>query len=153
MYYIKIIIVIVLFELFSNTIFSQDCLYYYKNNCNPSDKKGYLVSDQSIGRYIMAGDTLNYSFEVIQGKDYRVSACKDSTLSDDYSFSLLNSNHDLLFYFDKPDIIKEYEFSVFKTQQLFITIIINQPINSDGYNQSGCLGVLIEHMIRPKMGF
>ncbi|MBE9468585.1 MAG: hypothetical protein IMY72_09765 [Bacteroidetes bacterium] len=138
------------------------CLDFQKNNCKYSENKYYQYNEASRSALFIKGETSKMNFDIFNGRDYRISICNDDDLGDTLEFKLIDfETDDVLYNNADNDYSKVFEFTVFETRTVYIKIFVPGKTEEEKKihgilpknRNTGCLGVLIEHMITPVKGF
>ncbi|RLD63641.1 MAG: hypothetical protein DRJ01_03260 [Bacteroidetes bacterium] len=138
------------------------CLDFQKNNCTYSENKYYQYNDASRSALFVKGQTSKMPLEIFNGRDYRISICNEEALGDTIEIKLIDEEtEDVLYCNADNNYSKIFEFTVFESRTIFIEITVpgNTGIEKQIHGvlpknrKTGCVGVLIEHMITPVKGF
>ena len=132
---------------------AQDCFNFHKQNCCP--KKGafaYSVNEASVSFAFKPGESKCVYMDLLEGKDYRMTICSDSLYNGVVSFVIKNTDGRILYDNSQDDFLTDIEFSCRKHNS--VELIITAPNRLDVDSETkGCIGVLIEDMVSPKIGF
>lgn len=133
-----------------------------KKFCPPS-KDGFLYNGQSRSAFFYKGQSSELNVVFHDKQDYRISFCLDETLGDRIEFKIKDGQTGELLYDNADeDYTKTFEFRCESTRRLSFNITIPEDGSAGSETgklkklqstESGCLGVLIEHMTRSKTGF
>ncbi|MCK5823428.1 MAG: hypothetical protein KAG95_05450 [Bacteroidales bacterium] len=138
------------------------CLDFQKNNCKYSENKYYQYNEASRSALFIKGQTSKMNFEIFNGRDYCISICNEEALGDTIAFKLIDDETEDVLYDNKNNYYsKVFEFTVFESRTIYIEISvpghtgIEKKIHGvlPKSRNTGCVGVLIEHMITPVKGF
>ena len=138
------------------------CLDFQKDHCKYSKNKYYQYNEASRSALFIKGQTSKMSYEIFNGRDYRISICNDEALGDTIKFKLIDDETgDILYDNATNNYSKVFEFTVFESRTVSIEIFVpgtNKVENKihgvlPKNRNTGCIGVLIEHMITPVKGF
>lgn len=161
----KIFVKIVLASLFiaPSLLKAQDCIDFHKTCEADPETNEYSYSDNSRSALLMKGQVSEFTFDLHQGKDYRITFCYDGVLGDKVQYKIIDYDYGDVLY-DNADFnyAKEFEFTVLQSRKVKIEVSV--PADSETQQttkmglkpkptQMGCVGVLIEYMVTPKKGF
>lgn len=156
----------------------QDCNSFHKRKCYGSDNAYMSYNTQSKSGMFVLGHTSDLVFVAHSGQDYRVSLCQDKKVEEPLKFQVIDSrSNDVLFdnqnaALDVPPAEGEeeglglpqfFEFSADATKKIIIRITAPGPPPEEGDKKGKndepnpedlfCVGVLLENMPSPKLGF
>ena len=166
----------------SNASFAQECKNFHKKKCWGSDNPNMGYNTQSKSGMFVLGHTSDLVFVGHAGQDYRVSLCQDSDVEEPINFKIIDSrSKDVLFDNEaaaldlpvdaegnKKDLENGglpmfFEFSAETTKKVIVRITAPGPPPEEGKKGKRdaepdpeslfCVGVLIENMPTPKLGF
>lgn len=160
---------------------AQQCQNFHKRRCEGSDDVNMRYNNQSKSGMFVLGHTSDLVFVAHAGKDYRISLCQDSKVEEPIKFKVIDSrSKEVLFdseqaSLDVPveegDVANDgampfhFEFSCDVTKKIIVRITApGPPPSEDGGKKKGkreepdpedlfCVGVLLENMDTPKLGF
>lgn len=132
---------------------AQDCFDFHKKNCQPEKSKfSYSVNNASVSYAFLPGESKCVQLQLLQGKDYRMTVCSDSLYIGVVSFVITDEEGKVIYDNSQEGLSDNLEFSCRKTNTVEITITAPKRLDVDE-NTKGCIGVLIEDMVTPKIGF
>lgn len=141
------------FSLFILQMNAQDCFDFHKNICRP--EKGYFaynINKASASFAFAPGESKCVQLQLVQGKDYRITVCSDSLYYGVVSV-VVKSDEGRTFYDNtQDDFNTNIEFSCRKSNTVEITLTAPNRLDVEE-NTKGCIGILIEDMVTPKIGF
>ncbi len=167
----------------SNASFAQECKNFHKKKCRGSDNPNMGYNTQSKSGMFILGHTSDLVFVGHAGQDYRVSLCQDNDVEEPVKFKIIDSrSKDVLFdneaaALDVPmeeegnngedlengELPMFFEFSAETTKKVIVRITAPGPPPEEGKKGKRdaepdpeslfCVGVLIEYMPTPKLGF
>lgn len=151
----------------------SECLTYHKFNCDRSRDARFSVNGQSRSALVKVGEETELNIIVYRGQDYRISVCHDSKiLGEEVAIRLVeklrtasdgedgkriySETEKVLWDNTEHEMAGEIEFSCTATKR--IAVKVNAPGASDRKGKAadldiGCVGILIEHMPTPGIGF
>jgi hypothetical protein len=159
---------------------AQDCNNFHKRKCYGSDNAYMRYNTQSKSGMFVLGHTSDLVFVAHAGQDYRVSLCQDKKVEEPLKFQVIDGrSEDVLFdnqnaALDIPPAEGEepgeaslpqfFEFSADATKKIIVRITAPGPPPEEGEGKRGkrdepdpedlfCVGVLVENMPTPKLGF
>jgi len=136
-------------------VLAQNCFDFHKINCCPLQADSYThyaVSSNSTSFALKPGDSRCIVYQIFSGKDYRLTICSDSLYSGIVSFQIRDDNNNVLYDNSEEDFNPFFEFSCRKTTH--VEFVISAPNRSDVVPETkGCIGLLIEEAITPRLGF
>ena len=133
---------------------AQDCYDYYKRNCGRSinGRFPYTVNNSSVSSAFAPGESKCFYGELIQGKDYCITICSDSLYNGVVALLIRNDEGKILYDNSQDNFNVNIEFSCRKTNS--VEYILTVPRRSDVDEKTkGCVGMLIEEMVTPQIGF
>lgn len=167
-----------IFGLLVQTGVSQDCKGFHKRKCYGSDNPYMNYNTQSKSGMFVLGHTSDLVFVAHAGQDYHLSLCQDKDVEEPIKFKVLDGrSKEELFdsesaVLDTPadegedmgEAVNSFEFSCEVTKKIIIRITAPGPPPEEGDKKRGrnaepdpeslfCVGVLIENMPTPKLGF
>ncbi|MEX2596047.1 MAG: hypothetical protein WEC59_03880 [Salibacteraceae bacterium] len=159
---------------------AQDCNNFHKRKCYGSDNAYMNYNSQSKSGMFVLGHTSDLVFVAHSGQDYRISLCQDKKVEEPLKFQVLDGRSEEVL-FDNQDAALDlpepaegeepgglpqfFEFSADGTKKIIIRITAPGPPPEEGNgNKRGrqpepdpddlfCVGVLLENMPSPKLGF
>lgn len=153
---VSIVMIAVLMSLHLNLTSQAPCNNYHRrSSCSLASEDGFRYNSQSRSGLFARGTTSKLKAVFYEGFDYSISICPDGSLGNDIQFTLTDAADGSLI-FDNATNNKSLnmEFSCETTRSMFITVIIPGGGAVKGQAQDGaCLGILIEQMVTPKVGF
>lgn len=156
---------------------SQDCKNFHKRKCMGSDNPFMNYNTQSKSGMFVLGHTSDLVFVAHAGQDYNLSLCQDKDVEEPIKFKVLDGrSKEVLFdsetaVLDTPadegedmgETPSSFEFSCEVTKKIIIRITAPGPPPEEGGKKGRheepdpeslfCVGVLIENMPTPKLGF
>lgn len=150
-------ILLVISALFAN---AQDCIDYYLNRCPRLEENNYytVVPEGSKSILMKEGEEMELTFQIYQGKDYRISTCSD--LFDGKVVLRIYDFDDptlLLYDNEKNDMIQSFEFQVIESRKIKAVVTVKVDEKRKQMNtlliekiQRGCVGLMLESMITRK---
>jgi hypothetical protein len=152
----SIVMIAALMSLHLNLASQLPCSNYHRQSgCSLASEEGFRYNSQSRSGLFARGTTSKLKAIFYAGFDYAISICPDASLGTDIQFTLTDAVDGTVIY-DNATANKELgmEFSCETTRNMFITVIIPGGAAVKGQAQDGaCLGILIEQMPTPKVGF
>lgn len=159
--------------VFAVPAYSQYCTSYHKRKCLGADAEGFRYNSQSKSALFEKGHTSDLYVVVHSGQDYRVSFCKEKKISENLRFKVISARSNEVLYDNAIDENAEFfEFSCTSTQRIIFRITApgdsvaaeSEEEESNSRKRRGreeepdpddmfCLGVLIENMPTPAIGF
>jgi hypothetical protein len=152
----SIVMIAVLMSLHINLASQLPCANYHRQaGCSLSEEDGFRYNSQSRSGLFARGTTSKLKAIFYAGFDYSISICPDGSLGEDIQFTLTDAVDGTVIYDNATDNkTLHMEFSCETTRNMFITVIIPGGTAVKGQAQDGaCLGILIEQMVTPKVGF
>lgn len=173
---------IILSTLALSTGVAQECKNFHKKKCYGSDNPYMRYNTQSKSGMFVLGHTSDLVFVAHAGQDYRISLCQDSDVEEPLKFKVIDSrSKDVLFDNESAALdvpVEEgedsedaglpmfFEFSSEVTKKIIIRITAPGPPPEEGKEKGRgrkneevdpeslfCVGVLLENMPTPKLGF
>lgn len=165
-----------LMTIMSADVIAQDCNNFHKKKCWGSDNPSMRYNSQSKSGLFVLGHTSDLTFVAHAGHDYRVSLCQDKKVEEPLKFKILDGrSKEVLFdnetaVLDTPaegdngdqSLPQYFEFSTELTKKIIIRITAPGPPPEEGKKGRNaqpdpedlfCVGVLLENMPTPKLGF
>jgi hypothetical protein len=130
--------------------------YHRQAGCSLASEEGFRYNSQSRSGLFARGTTSKLKAVFYSGFDYSITICPDASLGTDIQFTLTDALDGTVIYDNATDSKSPHmEFSCETTRNMFITVIIpGGAAVKKGQSQDGaCLGILIEQMVTPKVGF
>jgi len=161
------------------TTFAQDCNNFHKRKCYGSDNAYMRYNSQSKSGMFVLGHTSDLVFVAHAGQDYHISLCQDKKVEEPLKFQVIDGrSKEVLFdnqnaALDVPaegtedgenTLPQSFEFSADNTKKIILRITAPGPPPEEGDGKKGknaepdpedlfCVGVLVENMPTPKLGF
>ncbi|GAB4381141.1 MAG: hypothetical protein Kow0075_12820 [Salibacteraceae bacterium] len=162
--------------LASLAISAQDCNNFHKRKCYGSDNPYMNYNSQSKSGLFVLGHTSDLVFVAHAGQDYRITLCQDRRVEEPIKFKVLDGrSKEVLFdsetaALDTPaegddgdqSLPMFFEFTCDVTKKIIVRITAPGPPPEEGKGKRNqepdpeslfCVGVLIENMPTPKLGF
>jgi hypothetical protein len=129
--------------------------FHRQAGCSQASEEGFRYNSQSRSGLFARGTTSKLKAVFYAGMDYSITLCPDAALGTDIQFTLTDAIDGTLIYDNATDNKTPHmEFSCETTRNMFITVIIPGGEVKKGRAEDGsCLGILIEQMVTPKVGF
>ncbi|MCB9184744.1 MAG: hypothetical protein H6591_12605 [Flavobacteriales bacterium] len=151
------------------------CTDYHKFNCDRSGDARFTVNGQSRSAMVKVGEETELNIIVYRGQDYRISICHDEKiLGGELAIRLVEKvrvpkaepdangqrgyeeTEKVLWDNTEHEMAQEIEFSCTATKR--IAVEVNAPGAAERKGKKaeldiGCVGILIEHMPTPGLGF
>jgi len=129
--------------------------YHRQAGCSLASEEGFRYNSQSRSGLFARGTTSKLKAVFYAGFDYSITICPDASLGTDIQFTLTDALDGTMIYDNATDAKSPHmEFSCETTRNMFITVIIPGGGPAKGQSADGaCLGILIEQMVTPKVGF
>jgi hypothetical protein len=146
-----IVILLVIIELPA-----QGCFDFHKTHCKPEASKfTYAYNKSSVSYLFKSGESRNIPFELLEGKDYRMTICTDPVFSGVVWFRIITGSGKELYDNSKNNYDLNVEFTCKKTEEVDLIIMAPKPATgiSDTIVVEGCIGLLIEDMVSFRTGF
>ncbi len=147
------IILVVCLSCISWFSFSQECNGFNLKNCDKSSFQGYTMNELSRNLKVSKGENVKINMEVKAGMDYYVSVCTDAFSNSSIIFQILTENNEIIFDNSMEKFISHFEFSVIESQELQIVVKVPDNIDTIKNECGNCLGIIIQNMVTPKLGF
>lgn len=144
----------ILLCLFAVQLSAQDCYDFYKKYIprNDNARFAYALNSTSVSLAFTPGESKCVYGELIQGKDYRITICSDSLYNGVVSLIIKNNEGKILYDNSQDDFNVNIEFSCRKTNP--VEYILTAPNRMDVDPETkGCIGLIIEDMVTPRIGF
>jgi hypothetical protein len=167
--------------VFSGQLSAQECNNFHKKKCYGSDDPYMRYNTQSKSGMFVLGHTSDLVFVAHAGQDYRISLCQDKDVEEPIKFKVLDGrSKEQLFdnesaALDVPvdeeageeaegGLPMFFEFSSEVTKKIIVRITAPGPPPEEGGGGKRknaapdpeslfCVGVLLENMPTPKLGF
>ncbi len=134
---------------------AQDCFDFYKKNYHQQHDNGrfaYSLNSSSVSFAFAPGESKCVYGELIQGKDYRITICSDSLYNGVVSLVIRDDSGEILYDNSQDNFNINIEFSCRKTNP--VEYILSAPNRLDVDPEiKGCIGLIIEDMVTPRIGF
>jgi hypothetical protein len=150
------------------------CTDYHRFNCERSTDKRFSINGQSRSAMVKVGEETELNIIVYRGQDYRISVCHDEkVLGASLAVRIVEKVREpkgdspegkrefvevekVLWDNTSHDMAQVIEFSCTATKR--IAVEVNAPGASERKGKRaeqdiGCVGILIEHMPTPGLGF
>lgn len=151
------------------------CTDYHKFNCDRSGDSRFSVNGQSRSAAVKVGEETELNIIVYRAQDYRIAVCYDEKiLGEALAIRLVEKvrvakaqpgpngereyeeTEKVLWDNTEHDMVQEIEFSCTATKR--IAIEVNAPGAAERKGRDadldiGCVGILVEHMPTPGVGF
>ena len=153
---VSLLMVAILIGLHINLPSQLPCSNYQRRpGCSMATEEGFRYNSQSRSGLFARGTTSKLKAVFYAGMDYSISICADASLGSDIQFTLTDAADGSVIYDNATDNKSPHmEFSCETTRNMFVTVIIPGGPGGKGQAQDGaCLGILIEQMVTPKVGF
>ena len=134
---------------------AQDCYDFYKKFVPRHDNNArfaYSLNSTSVSLPFKPGESRCVYGELIQGKDYRITICSDSLYNGVVSLVIRNDAGKILYDNSQDDFNVNIEFSCRRTNPVEYIITAPNRLDVDPETK-GCIGLIIEDMVTPKIGF
>lgn len=154
---------------------AQDCNNFHKRKCNGSNDPQMAYNTQSKSGMFVLGHTSDLVFVAHAGHDYRISICQDKKVEEPVKFKIIDSRSKQVLFdnetakLDTPDkkdkgdqsLPDYFEFTANVTKKIIVRITAPGPPPEEGQKASKepnpedlfCVGVLLESMPSPDLGF
>ncbi|HRD54387.1 MAG TPA: hypothetical protein PKY96_17235 [Flavobacteriales bacterium] len=150
----------------------SECPTYHRFNCERSGDARFSVNGQSRSAMVKIGEETELNIIVYRGQDYRISVCHDTKiLGEDLAIRLVEKirtakpggnkgemveTEKVLWDNTEHDMAPSIEFSCTATKR--VAVEVNAPGAAERKGKKadidiGCVGILIEHMPSPGIGF
>jgi hypothetical protein len=128
--------------------------YHRKSGCSMASESGFIYNSQSRSGLFARGTTSKLKAVFYSGFDYSITICPDAALGNDIQFTLSDATDGSIIYDSNADNkAMHMEFSCETTRNMIITVIIPGGVAKGHAEDGSCLGILIEQMVTPKVGF
>ena len=140
--------------LTSNEMLAQKCQRYHAKNCRFHEKDAFQYSGQSRSGVFSIGQKSDFPVLAYGGYDYSISICYENKLGT-VQFKVLEEDTKNVIYDNETDNYNKRKiFTVSTTKKLTLQIIVVGDADAEKNEaNTGCLGVLIEYMKTPNVGF
>ncbi|MDC1221621.1 hypothetical protein N8Z47_03030 [Salibacteraceae bacterium] len=174
-------ILIILSAMLTSSLHAQECKNFHKKRCYGSDDPYMRYNTQSKSGMFILGHTSDLVFVGHAGQDYRISLCQDNDVEEPIKFQVIDSRSKDVLYDNESDALDVpvdedseeeaglpmfFEFSCEVTKKIIIRITAPGPPPEEGKDKEKgrrndevdpeslfCVGVLLENMPTPKLGF
>lgn len=167
--------IVVAMLLAGQAVAQTGCTDYHKFNCERSGDSRFTVNGQSRSAMVKVGEETELNIIVYRGQDYRISVCHDEKiLGGELAIRLVEKvrvqkegvgangqreyeeTEKVLWDNTEHDMTQDIEFSCTATKR--IAVEVNAPGAAERKGKKadldiGCVGILIEHMPTPGLGF
>ncbi|MFN3875874.1 MAG: hypothetical protein ACK4L7_08190 [Flavobacteriales bacterium] len=150
---------------------TPDCANYHKFNCQRAADARFSLNGQSRSAAVKVGEETELNIIVYRGQDYRISVCHDEKiLGEQLAIRLVEKvrmpkpgaqnefmeAEKVLWDNTEHDMAASIEFTCTSTKR--IAVEVNAPGTAERKGRRadldiGCVGILIEHMPSPSVGF
>ena len=152
----------------------SECPDYHKFNCDRSGDKRFSVNGRSRSAMVKVGEETELNIIVYRAQDYRISVCHDEkVLGEALAIRLVEKvrvpkeggdpakkefveEEKVLWDNTEHDMVQEIEFSCTATKRIAVEVNAAGSAERKGRHADqdiGCVGILIEHMPTPGVGF
>ena len=133
---------------------AQDCYDFYKKFIprNDNSRFAYAINNSSVSLAFAPGESKCVYGELIQGKDYRITICSDSLYNGVVSLIIKNNEGKILYDNSQDDFNINIEISCRKTNSVEYILTAPNRLDVDPETK-GCIGLIIEDMVSPRIGF
>ena len=158
------------------TMAQGPCTDYHKFNCNRASDKRFSVNGQSKSAAVQVGQETELNIIVYRGQDYRISLCfDDKVLGESLAIRLVEKIRQVkpgaadsakveyeelekvLWDNTEHEMAQTVEFSCTSTKRIAVEVVAAGGEASDKKSERvvdiGCVGILVEHMPTPGLGF
>ncbi len=144
----------VLISIFSVQLSAQDCYEFYKKFVprHENARFAYSLNSLSVSLPFKPGESRCVYGELIQGKDYRITICSDSLYNGVVELVIRNDAGKILYDNSQDDFNVNIEFSCRKTNSVEFVLTAPNRLDVDAETK-GCIGLIIEDMVTPRIGF
>lgn len=155
---------------------AQDCGNFHKKKCYGSDNPLMTYNSQSKSGMFVLGHTSDLVFVAHAGHDYRVSLCQDKNVEEPLKFKIIDGRSKEVLFDNETAVLdtpadeaqdgdntlpQYFDFSSETTKKIIIRITAPGPPPEEGKKASDkpnpedlfCVGVLLESMATPSLGF
>lgn len=151
------------------------CTDYHKFNCDRSSDSRFTVNGQSRSAMVKVGEETELNIIVYRGQDYRITVCHDEKiLGGELAIRLVEKvrvpkegagangqrefqeTEKVLWDNTEHEMTQDIEFSCTATKRIAVEVNAPGAAERKGKNADldiGCVGILIEHMPTPGLGF
>lgn len=149
----------------------SECFNYHRFNCERSGDARFSMNGQSRSAMVKIGEETELNIIVYRGQDYRISVCHDGKiLGEDVAIRLVEKirttkpgsknevveSEKVLWDNTEHEMATSIEFSCTATKRIAIEVNAPGAVERKGKRADvdmGCVGILIEHMPTPNIGF
>lgn len=152
----------------------SDCTGYHKFNCERSGDTRFSPNGQSRSAPVKVGEETELNVIVYRSQDYRISVCHDEKiLGESLAIRIVEKvrarkpggdpakpeyeeTEKVLWDNTEHEMAQEVEFSCTATKRIAVEVNAPGPAERKGRaadQDIGCVGILIEHMPTPGLGF
>lgn len=152
----------------------SECPEYHKFNCDRAGDSRFSVNGQSRSAAVKVGEETELNIIVYRSQDYRISVCHDEKIlgealairlvekvrvpkeGGDPSKKEFVEVEKVLWDNTEHDMLQEIEFSCTATKRIAVEVNAPGAAERKGRHADediGCVGILIEHMPTPGLGF
>lgn len=151
------------------------CTDYHKFNCDRSGDSRFSMNGQSRSAAVKVGEETELNIIVYRAQDYRITVCYDEKiLGEGLAIRLVEKvrvakaepgpngereymeTEKVLWDNTEHDMVQEVEFSCTATKRIAVEVNAPGAAERKGRNADldiGCVGILVEHMPTPGVGF
>lgn len=159
---------------FSTASAQSDCTDFHRFNCERSGDARFKVNGQSRSALVKVGEETELNVIVYRGQDYRITLChNDKVLGKELAVRLVEKFRvskgagpdgkplyeeveKALWSNTEHEMAQQIEFTCTATKRIAIEVNAPGAAERKGRNADldiGCVGILIEHMPTPGIGF
>lgn len=147
------------FVFFYTSIWGQDCINYHLTSCPQLQPNPYTnVFEGSKSALLLRGETMESVFNIIQGKDYRITLCSE-LFPNEINLKIYDADDGSILLYDNTqnDTAQIFEFQVFNSRR--VRAFISVPKTPEKKKNTGllvektprgCVGFLLETMVTRK---
>ena len=165
--------------LISISAIGQECSNFHKRKCYGSDNAYMRYNTQSKSGMFVLGHTSDLVFVAHALQDYRVSLCQEKKVEEPLKFQVIDGRSEEILFDNQdaaldippaegedaedPGLPQFFEFSADATKKIIVRITAPGPPPEEGDKKGKrdepdpedlfCVGVLVESMPTPKLGF
>ena len=137
---------------------AQDCIDYHLKNCPRMEPNPYtVVPEGSQSALLKRGEKFETIFQIIQGKDYRISLCSNM-YTNEVQLQIFDMEEGTLLYDNyENEKAQTFEFQVFSTRR--VRSVVTVPTKQETKKSTGfliekqprdCVGQMLESMVTRK---